>query len=365
MLDAALHDVVATYSGFGDHHTGTPADAATTEWLTALLDDLGGAVFEDPYLFERYDVTRFALTLDGEPVPAVPLFHGATGAFDIERVVVLAVGDGGVAGSARGLAPFLGQAGDADGVVLVVDGPDDLPVQCNRIPHESFDLPVAIAPGNWLDRLQHGRVRLQLDAALVPSSSANVLARFGDVDSPIVNVTTPLTGWTPAAGERGTGLAAALAIATDLAADHRVEFSACSGHELDHLGLRRLLAQSTTTHRPTIHLGASIAAVEHGPTGAHLATSRMCLSTAQGAVRDELASILEPASWRLADMEPPWPGEGGTWLDAGSPVLSLLGRFSLFHTAHDTVERATTPEALALATRQAVAAARRFCEEMA
>lgn len=365
MLDAALLDVVATYSGFGDHHTGTPADAATTEWLIALIDELGGAASEDPYTFERYAVTGFALTIDGEPVPAVPLFHGATGAFDTERVAVVAVDDGQAAGAARGLEPFLEQGAGADGIVLVVDGPDDLPVQCNRIPHESFPLPTAIAAGNWLDRLQHGRVRLQLDAALVPSSTANVLARFGDVDSPTVNITTPLTGWTPAAGERGTGLAAALAVATDLAADHRVEFSACSGHELDHLGLRHLLAHSTPTHRPTIHLGASIGAVEHGPAGAQLATTRMCLTTAEGALRDDLASILAPANWTMAGLEPPWPGEGGTWLESGSPVLSLLGRFSLFHTAHDTVERATTQEALALATRQAVAAARRFCEEMA
>ena len=32
-----LYEIVATYAGFGNHHTGTSVDAQTTAWLIDLL----------------------------------------------------------------------------------------------------------------------------------------------------------------------------------------------------------------------------------------------------------------------------------------------------------------------------------------
>ncbi|WP_420626742.1 hypothetical protein [Candidatus Poriferisodalis sp.] len=70
-------------------------------------------------------------------------------------------------------------------------------------------MPGVIVPGNWFDRVCKAQLRLRFDASIEPSTSANVLATFGSADSPTIAITTPLTGWTPAAGERGTGLVAA------------------------------------------------------------------------------------------------------------------------------------------------------------
>jgi hypothetical protein len=62
----------------------------------------------------------------------------------------------------------------------------------------------------------------------------------------------------------------------------------------------------------------------------------------------------------MPDLDPPWPGEGGTWQQAGAQVLSFLGGASLFHTTDDVPDKATTPDALKLAADTAIDATQLF-----
>ncbi len=356
---AELYEIVATYAGFGNHHTGTSVDAATTAWLTDVLRGLGASVEHEPFVFDRFVCTA-ALRVDGEVVPVVPVFYCAVGEWRTGEVAVADVGAGG-AGNARGLDPHLGHDPEAAALALAIDGPADLPVQCNRVPvmGETPGRPAVVIPGNWAERVSRGDTDLAFSAQLEPGRSANVVASLGRPDAPAVNVTTPLTGWTPAGGERGTGLAVALAMAADLAIDHHVTVSACSGHELDHLGLRHHLTRRDVVDETVVHLGASVASVEPDSAGpAGLGGRRLALTTATGETRDEIGRRVAAANWRLQDADL-WPGEGGTWYEAGASVLSFLGGSTVFHTTADTAE-ATTPEALALAAETAIDAARLF-----
>ena len=356
-----LYQVVVDYAGFGAHLTGTDADRSTAGWLTKLISEIGGTATLEPFAFDRFDVGA-ELLADGRAVPTVPLYYSATGSFDTDDVQVVIV-DSGLAGSAPAFEKRLSGM-DSRTAVIAVDGPDDLPVQCNRFPTKMLGVPGVIVPGNWFDRLGKAELRLRFDASIEPTTSANVLATFGSADLPSIAVTTPLTGWTPAAGERGTGLAAALAVAVELSSEYCVHLSACSGHEIDHIGLRQHLAQRDVRGVPTVHFGASVGAVEPSVSGAlELTSTRMSLTTARGPCRSDIAELVTGANWILRDIDPPWPGEGGTWQEAGASVLSFLGSSPLFHTAHDTPERATTPEALHLATTVALAATRRFLED--
>ena len=356
-----LYQVVVDYAGFGAHLTGTDADRSTAGWLTNLISEIGGTATLEPFSFDRFDVGA-ELLADGRAVPSVPLYYSATGSFDTDDVQVVIV-DSGLAGSAPAFEKRLSGM-DSRAAVIAVDGPDDLPVQCNRFPTKMLGVPGVIVPGNWFDRLGKAELRLRFDASIEPATSANVLATFGSADLPSIAVTTPLTGWTPAAGERGTGLAAALAVAVELSSEYCVHLSACSEHEIDHIGLRHHLAQRDVRGVPTVHFGASVGAVEPSVSGAlELTSTRMSLTTARGPCRSDIAELVTGANWILRDIDPPWPGEGGTWQEAGASVLSFLGSSPLFHTAHDTPERATTPEALHLATTVALAATRRFLED--
>ena len=77
-----LSEIVREYAAFGNHHTGTPVDVATTEWLTSLLRELGASVRHDPYSFDRFVAADWSLTVDGEAAPSLPVFYSGVGSFD-------------------------------------------------------------------------------------------------------------------------------------------------------------------------------------------------------------------------------------------------------------------------------------------
>lgn len=353
-----LYAIVETYASFGNHHTGTDADRATTAWLSELLTGLGAQVEHDPYRFDRF-IGEASLAISDADVPCLPLFYSALGEVDTATFEITRVEHGAV-GNAHKFDGLLPVTTDQTPLVIAIDGPDDLAVQANRVPSRLLGRPAVVIPGNWHDRVQQG-AHLRFSAHSEPGESANVVATLGDPNAPEIMITTPLTGWTPAAGERGTGLAAALALAVNLAADHRVIFSACSGHEIDHLGLRHYLAARDLTGARAIHLGASIAATEPVAGGEPvLGDRRMTLTTATGATRSAIAELVPTGNWTMPDLDPPWPGEGGTWLEAGAQVLSFLGAASLFHTTDDLPGKATTPQALHTASTVVTEATRIF-----
>lgn len=354
-----LYEIVATYASFGNHHTGTPADAQTTAWLIDVLRSLGASAHEDPFEFDRF-VCTVDLRIGEGIVPALGVFYSAVGDWRTRDLSVVDL-DASIVGNPRGLDPYLDADPDAEALVFAINGLDDHPVQCNRVPQmRASGRPAVIIPGNWAERVRGADAELTFSAALESGHSANVIATLGSTDAKVINITTPLTGWTPAGGERGTGLAVALAMAVDLAADHHVTLSVCSGHEIDHIGLNHYLASRDVVGWPVVHLGASVAAVEPTSTGpAGLGDQRMVLTTANGELRDVIGSRVAAANWRLTEASP-WPGEGGNWFEAGASVLSFLGGSSLFHTTADTAAAATTPQAMATAAEVAIDAARLF-----
>lgn len=355
-----LFDVVTTYAGFGVHHSGTEGERQTTAWLCEHLDSMGADVQHDSHRFDRW-VGSAQLTLtdtsDAKTVPALPLFYSDVGDYDTIDLDVVDV-DFAVAGNPRELNPLLVDRPAHAAVVISIDGPADDPIQCNRVPTEPLGRPAVVIAANWRDRVAAG-ARLRFNAHTEPAETSNVVATLGPTDARAVTLATPLTGWTPAAGERGTGLAVALAMATDLAADHRVTLVGCGGHELDHIGLRRHLETVDDHDQPVIHLGASVGAVEHVDGTTELASTRMVLTTATDSTRSAIGARAADANWTLRDLDD-WPGEGGTWREAGASVLSFLGNFSLFHAMGDIAERATTPEAMELAATVAIDTTRLF-----
>lgn len=370
---AGLYSIVERYSGFGNHHTGTDADRATSDWILAELRSIGATATTDPWSFDQWMGTA-ELLIGDYALHSLPVFYSGLDAPDFDGTDLhIHPAPFGIVGSAPGVTAELARAttsADANNaVVLAIESFDGLPVQCNRVSADGIGIPAVIvasrAAAELASAVEAGTARLRFSQRTVPSTSANIVATLGDPDAPTVTITTPLTGWTTAAGERGTGLAVALAMASDLAADHRVTFVGCSGHELDHLGLRHhidaLNKAGALPHR-VVHLGASVAAVEWSADVANLAPNRAMFAMADEPVRTQLAEQAVAANWTLTDPGPHWPGEGGTWQEAGSTVLSFVGWFDHFHTTNDTTERATTPAALAQACATAIACTRLFLE---
>ncbi len=358
MTGDELYALVETYAEFGLHHTGTEPDWATARWLVERLTELGAEAGIETFTLDRYVVEAELRSGAGEVIPSVPVFYSHVGSVETDEVTAVLIDDR-VEGAARALDAHLDRLA-ADGVVaaaLALTGPTPYPIQCNRVAAVRAGPPAMIVAADRLPDIPAASLRFT--ATTEPADAPNVVAELGSPGAPPVTVTTPLSGWTPAAGERGTGLAASLALVADLATDHRVRLVACSGHELDHLGLQRHLANESVAGATAIHLGASVGAVEWIDGEAVLDHRRLVFAMADDATRAEIGRRAADANWTLRDPDP-WPGEGGTWRQAGARVLSFVGGSDLFHTIGDVPEVATSPAALATATEVAIDVSRRF-----
>ena len=85
----------------------------------------------------------------------------------------------------------------------------------------------------------------------------------------------------------------------------------------------------------------------------------MVLADASHPALGALRERVESAKWTLLTPEA-WPGEGGTWREAGADVLSFVGIFSLFHTAADVPSRSVDADLTEVAASTAIDAARLF-----
>jgi hypothetical protein len=202
-------------------------------------------------------------------------------------------------------------------------------------------------------------------ARIVGGRTSNVVGRIGGgQDRNRILLTTPLSGWFRCAGERGTGIAVMLAVAAQLAAEGvPLLLNGNSGHELVDIGANRF-AETKLPLRAIVHFGASIAAGELSDHALRLIDGLTIRAWTPG-LDEALASAFAPLGKTLtlvadADHVRPdaWIGEARVWCALGRPLLSMAGRFALFHTPEDVPERATTSALLERVYHAVLAATR-------
>ena len=345
----ALLELVREFAGLGDHRTGTEVDLETREWFAGLA--AGELDVElDPYTFDRFDADS-ALRADGVEVEHLPLFYEST-ATVAGAVPVLAGVDVVANWAAPDLPERIRAAADSGAAALVVGtgGAGHRLVALNRVAGHGSGLPVVLVAGADLARLRAAEeVRLDHAAAIVPATSADVVARAGS-SGPEVVVTTSLTGWFTCAGERGGGVVLALDLAARLARRARVTLLATTGHELDHAGARHWLEGAGATVRPdaVVHLGASIAT---GPARDGHA-GELVQSHLPAEVEAAVAEAYAGGAATFVGEPERWVSEGREWVHRTDHLLSFTGSFPLFHTPDDRVDAALTAERLDDATRR-------------
>ena len=350
-----LLDLTTQYHDLGVHRTGTAPDLATADWFFGLLEDRGAALDRREVIFDRYDVSASLVDAGGEAIPTDAVYYEFLGRFEgtigAGAVDVSTTTQNGT-GNATTWTPMLTER-DRPLVVVVEDGPAGEVVMPNRAIGDCERPPAIVVPSDAAVRLDGAT--MTVDAQLVPGICEASSAVLGD--GPPVTITTPLSGWFGCASERGSGAAVAIDLAARLAETHTVTVVACSGHELDHLGLHTWLddaeANGTVPPGPVIHLGASVAAAVDGVLEPRIVLHDAAASPEWAA---ELAQLVEPAAYRTVAPEDPWPGEGRNWRPHTPHVLSFTGAGHWFHTAGDTPARTVTAAALGTA-RDAVWAA--------
>ena len=351
-----LYALVEAYAELGDHRTGTSVDEATRDWIAREINQRDGVVEQIPYNFEQY-VANARVSVEGREIHVTPLFYSGVGEVDSVEPYIAEI-DATVGNSGPDEALGVARAMGFRVAVLATSGITGQLIGINRTPSEPPGPPAVLAPGEEIDALRRGPVHVTIDARVVPGTSATVVGRFAAKKRsagavPIV-IATPLTGWFGCAGERGTGIAVALELVTELVAKRPVVLVATTGHEIGFIGMHDYLAHEEIDACAVLHLGASIAATERS--GEEL---RFALVDHIDAELDApLDRALAPSGFRTVRHVGPWPTEGNGWRVHGVPVVSYVGFFDRFHTPADVPDAVTSPAFLDTVTDALLDAAR-------
>jgi len=335
-------DLVREYADLGVHRSGTDTQAATAAWLADELRARGGAVSLEPVAFERY-VADWSVTVDGDEVEALPLFYEATGrasSTDPVRWPAFSPGGAGPLGVTGALEDADAHPGDL--VVAATRNLLGLLGVPNRSPGHGSGVHVLQVAGHHGAALADGApVTASIDARIEPASCPNVVARFGDVERAdrLTVLTTPISGWFRCAGERGTGIAAALEMASQLAEAGPLLFLGATGHELGAFGAAVLHRTWGDRAHTLLHVGANVGCDwEAGeqldePDHAHMAARLAADPASTAGVARAFATIGATVDTPERDRAQ-WFGEAADWLDVPQ-LLSYLGQNPWFHAPDD------------------------------
>ncbi|MEZ5375896.1 MAG: hypothetical protein R2733_05230 [Acidimicrobiales bacterium] len=342
---SSLYRLVAEYGGFEHHRTGTEHERETQAWLGDHLTDRGAVVRTATYDFDQFVVAEHHVTLDGEAVEAMPLWYAGAGhhdTSDVDRIVWPFAG--GNHGTDDAWASLIGTRPTV-AATAGLDGKLGVP---NRAPRFTLDQPVSLIAGSFAEQLLEADVRVVADFHRTTGESVNVFGRFGGESASPLVITTPMTGWFACAGERGTGIAIAIELATRLGGERPVLFVGTTGHEIGYLGVDRLVNEAGFgTPAAIVHIGASTAAGVVLDGEGTLSPTRLALSSLPAADGRAVVDAAADGGLNVLENPPDWFGEGEMLKRLDVPLLSFVGTFPDFHTPLDVVERVTTPSMLA------------------
>jgi hypothetical protein len=345
---AELYSLVEEYHGFGVHRAGTEVDHAVAAWMADQLAARGLTVETQEVPFSQW-VAKSRLTIDGEEVDHLPVYHEWTGS--ISTTPATAVFDP----KSGGMADVLNEpvsharAAGADAVVLATQHPNGSLVGVNRHIGGGSGFPTVLVAGRDSERLLNGSVHLEMEAEERAGHTVNLVAHNQrDAGTAPLLLTTPLTGWFGCAGERGTGIAVLIELVERFVNDRPLLVVPTGGHELHYFGADHWVDTNPVDPNSIVHVGASVAVEETTADGIRqLASTRMAMTSLSNTEAAPLGAALEPARLALAADVQRWIGEGEIFCRLNTPMLSFTGAGVDFHTPEDTPQRATSPAALA------------------
>jgi hypothetical protein len=280
-----LYAHVEKYVSFGDHRTGTLANAQTACWLGEELKKYGYTVDYPEFPFRQYFFDKTAIVSGADSVSVFPQWWvnerigsvkgrlvNVTSSFvppDLRgKIAVIRAPEGEVLQAFRLINALA--AGGALAVVVVAESPSGEVAAFNATAKpDPWKIPVALVAAKDSAKLAAfaaGRqdVRLYIDGAYKDVKGINVHGAIGKGRKYIV-ISTPISGWFGCGGERGPGVAVWLELArwaATLKTDYTFVFTGNSGHETGgigaHLFLDKFAPPIDDTHL-WIHLGAGLA----------------------------------------------------------------------------------------------------------
>lgn len=288
---ARLMADVEAYAGAGNKQSGGAGDCWTADWVAERLAKLGFVVERQVFEVPWFEATRAELLVGdiATPLVAQPLVTATpTAGLGGELRLVDEVGrlDGAIAllrlphrrwssltdravrvpvdeAVARGAAAVLVVTTGPTGEALLLNAPADRPAFLRPV---VLLAPSAAAPLVEAARA-HAPATLYIGGNGGKRQAENVIGRrVVDDKGRWLAVSTPRSGWTDCAGERGPGLAIWLALADWAVRAYprrNLLFVCNSGHEYENLGASHIVEKVGPRPADTdfwLHLGANVAA---------------------------------------------------------------------------------------------------------
>jgi len=291
-LDAAAEDLKA-YIGFGLKNAGGTGDNACGDWIAGHLASLGYTVERQSFDVSYQTPEAAQLFLGTASAPVMLLLPGvATMEMGLEGPLAIvpaeAAADAPLPHAAIAAIvlphrrwssiehPLIQSAlstcyeRGAAAALIVTTGPSGEAVALNvsHGAHYQKGPTAVIGPRDFASLLKAGRgnaiARLVLHGRIGARQAFNVVAAKKAGAAARIVVSTPRSGWTICAGERGPGVAVFLALARHLSQRNVATTLVCtSGHEFENRGGQRFLEERAPKPSEValwVHLGANLAA---------------------------------------------------------------------------------------------------------
>lgn len=380
----SLYDDVRAYDALGVHRTATPGDLGTAAWQWQHLEALGFRVELGEVRLRQQFPSRVELSAGGQDLDVEPQWP-VSFATELLAGPLVWVGDGRPEEPPRSgwiaalsfpysrrasITPHLKTIGalfeaGALAVVAATQGPTGEIVSLNTPRDaEPFPGPVVLARGRDTERLRQlasrrARAELRVEGSIEDTAVAyNVIGRLVRGGGWIV-VSTPQSGWTRCAGERGPGIAIWRALAgwaAKASTPASFLFLSTTGHELGHTGLEEVIASGELPPPDEtdlwLHLGAGIASydyeVEEGEVVLSPAPHRGRFLMGTWSIWPRLFVLFasQPGLFPLPAVEGLSAGEFGAVLREGyRPAVGFFGS-SLYHHVDLDRPEVTGPELL-------------------
>jgi hypothetical protein len=339
------YELVRAYSDMGVHRTGSAVDIKTSRWLASELVIYGADVSFQTFPYHHFEV-ELAVRSDLRSVRAMALYYSFTGPHNVINPatgVIDAHADEVVISGRINTMVTQAKADGSDGLVLATQCPTGAICAINRAHSTDINLPVILVAEEDLTTIQASGADIYCSAAIRIGEATNIIAQFpGPPGASAIVVTTPISGWFQCAGERGSGLAAAILVAQRLSRNFAVDLLLASGHELGFLGGYHLAENLAAPSGCILHLGSCIANLEARFTSV---CSFDPTTTGQIAAALQILGIRPVVPTDPGDAEN-WVGESKCWASKGLPMLSIAGQAPYFHTPDDLPDTVTTPHLL-------------------
>jgi len=392
LAGAKLYADVERYGSFGIHRYGTEGDRGTTDWIADEMRKAGLAVtFQNFSLGKQYFSDKASVTIGGDSIDALPFWWIPEDKASFTLTAPLAGNDGDASGKIVALhLPYDRTAYLADphkqaiaqaakrnpaAIVLTIDNPgEDIFVYNVAQDDPPWPVPVVVIAAGKRALL----TQAQTDGKPITISVSgkygkdvagrNVVAKLDRGAADTIVVSTPMTGWFTCACERGSGIAAFLALARMVGVTQpkvNVVFVATAGHEVGHGGMEVFLHDNPPPPEHTlawIHIGASVACYDFSKaadgkwvTDKKLDARRALISSASTSALTDAAFNGQPFG-RIVTSDKAPPGELREVWGAKYPnFLGIAAGHRFFHNPTDSVA-ITGPEILEPVARGLAAA---------